>query len=120
MQKQLVTISMPFLQKAEDYHEFGSMETLIKSIVAPKIPLEYKELFCDGDYCAVFYDKSNKPSNEDVMDLLFEENYTPEHLFEIGVDRLMTSLKSADIETQFAKFEDSKKALVKPKKVKIK
>lgn len=83
MQKQLVSFELPLLTEAVDYHEFDGTVSLIQSIVDQKIKIVHEELFCMGNYVAVIFDKKNKPSLEDVVELLLDNKYTPKVLEEV-------------------------------------
>lgn len=84
MQKQQVSFELPFLSDVVDYHEFKEKLSFVQSLVGKKTKIGFEELFCEGNYVAVFFDVKNKPSLVDVVELLFENKYTPEILEEVN------------------------------------
>lgn len=81
-----ITIDFPYIQKANDYHEFEFIQDEHESLLGRKI--KYRELDCVGyNYWAVFYIDENELNVYDVKELLRNEGRT-----EIQIEKLTKDL----------------------------
>ena len=69
-----VNVQLPKIITARDYHDFDDMEYTFK-ILFPNIQVD--EVGFDAPfYIGVIYDKNSKPSREDIIKLLDEQDYS--------------------------------------------
>ena len=71
-----LTIQMPFVESFSDYHEIDEEQRNLKKLSGKKTNICCKEIGFDGDYWGVFWIRGNKPSVDEIREMLIKEGFT--------------------------------------------